>query len=167
MALVATACAPKPEAPAAATWADLDRAGKVRFMKERVLPAARQLFATYDPERYAAIDCTLCHGDRALEGDYRMPNPDLLPLAFGPDSGYSELKKRRPEIIAFMKQRLMPRMVELLGETPWSPDNPGGFGCWSCHSRGERIDPAALERKSSRAPPPPPAAPTAARRAAG
>jgi hypothetical protein len=116
-------------------WSQLDHRERMHVMKQRVLPLARTLFRELDAERYAHVDCTTCHGDRALDGDYSMPNPALLPLAFGPGSGYAELKRQHPQMIAFMKDKLSPGVGDVLGLSKWSDDNPEGFGCWSCHPR--------------------------------
>jgi len=121
------------------TWSQLDKVAKVRVMKDWVLPMGRDMFVGYNRDRYESFACTTCHGDRANRGEYAMPNPQLLPLGFGPDSGYAELVARRPELVAFMKTKLSPAMADVLGKSQWAEDNPDGFGCWSCHPKTDKI----------------------------
>ena len=121
------------------TWSQLGQNQRARLMRDWVLPTAGDLFRRFDGERYADFTCATCHGDRPAARDYAMPNPQLLPLAFGPGSGYDEVKRRKAELVAFMKDQLSPQMAELLGKQKWSESTPAGFGCWSCHPKTDKI----------------------------
>lgn len=118
-------------------WSQLERSERIRLMRDRIVPLGEALFTQLDAEKYDMVDCTTCHGDRALDAEYSMPNPDLIVLDFRPGSGYQKLVAEMPHVIDFMKNRLTPELATALGKEQWAEDNPGGFGCWSCHLKAE------------------------------
>jgi hypothetical protein len=112
-------------------WEDLGKAERKRAMKDVVLPRMAQVFKQLDAERYAKIDCTLCHGQRAKQSNFQMPNPDLPTLDFA-----NKLRKERAEkfqTTRFMFKHVVPEMLLALGVRPFDPKTGQGFGCQSCH----------------------------------
>ena len=61
-----------------------------------------------------------------------MPNPELPKLPKSPE-GFKELAEKKPEMMKFMGQTVKPTVAALLGQEPWEPQNPKGFGCIGCH----------------------------------
>lgn len=113
------------------TWPEMDRMQRVTLMKEAVLPRAAAIFQAWRPERYAHVDCTLCHGPDVVNGDFRMPT-DHLPrlsgtLLLGPE--FAE----HPDTTKLKLEVLVPEMSEALGLKKFSVVTRSGFGCYSCH----------------------------------
>ncbi|RMG94623.1 MAG: hypothetical protein D6705_15660 [Deltaproteobacteria bacterium] len=150
VALAAVACKPKAaeqtpaespasgEKKAAATepgapgvpWAEKTHQQKMEFMGIYVLPKMSALFKEHDAERFKDFKCQTCHGDDMESVDFHMPN-DLYPL---PTANTIEAAKEYdPEMTAFMMEKVVPTMVELLGVEPYDPATGKGFGCFSCH----------------------------------
>lgn len=141
---VIAACAggqAQPEAPAAEGagaaesssaekgWKDMDREEQLEFMGLVVLPEMKKLFAEYDAEGYAEFKCQTCHGEDMKEVDYKMPNGLYgLPKAGTIDAS----KDYDPEITAFMMEKVVPKMAELLGQKPVEE-----LSCFSCHDTEE------------------------------
>jgi hypothetical protein len=119
-----------------APWPEMDMAQRLQFMQQVVMPEMRARFQEYDPERYADFDCTTCHGESAAQVGFAMPNgltpldPDTFPLTESDDAQVAETAH-------FMEEEVVPAMADLLDATRWSPDNPDGFGCLSCHAHAE------------------------------
>jgi hypothetical protein len=104
----------------------LDRDQRMQFMKERVVPTMAPLFRAHDAKRYAAFDCTTCHGAASHSGldDFAMPNPGLPHLDV-PDRG------RFPKpAIEWMTTTIRPTMTKLLVDDT--------FDCLRCHVREVR-----------------------------
>jgi hypothetical protein len=99
-------------------WSKLDFEGKHSVMTFRVLPNMARTWRDFKKTSEPEMTCRTCHGANAEEVSYRMPNPSLPPID----------PKRPPPgpVAAFMKQTMVPRMVELLE----SPD----LGCNTCHT---------------------------------
>jgi hypothetical protein len=119
--------APTPEK----AWETLTRAEKKAVMKTRVLPHMQIVFQELDPVRYRKIDCTLCHGTRANQGQFAMPNPELPVLDFA-----NHLRKERAEnfrVTRFMFKHVAPETALALGVAPFDAATGQGFGCPSCH----------------------------------
>jgi hypothetical protein len=134
--LVVAACSSTPTAthePVATSelphvaFSKLDHGQRLQLMKERVMPTMRPLFVNHDPTKFAAFGCETCHGDGAKTEKFEMPNPKLPRLTF------SDMSKFDKRDIDWMKTEVWPTMVKLLDEPAFSPDNPTGFGCGSCH----------------------------------
>src|SRR4051795_2010695 len=100
-AVVAVACADTtasapPPATAAATgkvageqevaWAEMNKDQRIEYMKAVVVPRMKQAFTAFNPDRYAKMNCTPCHGDSAPDGSFKMPNPKLPVLPNSPDA---------------------------------------------------------------------------------
>ena len=152
--------APSPEAVAAGKkidWAKMDENAKKQYMKKTVLPMMKKLFVAFDKKHYSNMSCQTCHGEKASEKKFKMPNAELPKLPAPTDrAGFMALQQKKPEAAKFMGTQVKPTMAALLGKTEWSPTTPEGFGCYACHTQ----EPAAAA-----APPAPaggkPAAPAA------
>jgi hypothetical protein len=107
----------------------LDFDGRVKFMKEKVVPAMKTAFQKHDPKEFAEFNCKTCHGKEGKEKKFKMPNPDL------PELDFAALKagKQEPEMAKFMAEVVNPDMAKLLGAQPYSDKTPDGFGCLACH----------------------------------
>ncbi len=120
---------PDSEAQAAGTealaWKDMDRDQRMEFMGLTVLPEMKKLFQEADPEGYKDFKCQTCHGENMQEVDYKLPNglfalekPDPIPAS----------KEYDEEVTAFMMDKVVPRMAELMQMEPVKE-----FGCFNCH----------------------------------
>jgi hypothetical protein len=106
-----------------------------RYMNDVVMPAMTALFQAYDPERYANVTCATCHGENARRVHFHMPTSSLAPLpAFGTE-GWERMAAEHPRMMAFMAERMVPAMAQLLGQSPFDPQTGRGFGCMNCHTR--------------------------------
>jgi len=149
--------APSPEAVAAGkkiNWDKMDENAKKAYMKKTVLPTMKKLFVGFDKKHYSNMSCATCHGEKAAENKFKMPNPSLPKLPQPTDrAGFMAVQQKKPEAVKFMGSQVKPTMAALLGKTEWSPTAPEGFGCYNCHTKEE----------AAAAPPPPamgkPAAP--------
>jgi len=126
--------APAPAIPEKAKidWDKMSKAERKKYMKATVLPAAKKMFAAYDAKKYSKVTCATCHGPGATDGSFKMPNPELPKLPKSPE-GFKELAEKKPEMMKFMGQTVKPTVAALLGQEPWEPQNPKGFGCIGCH----------------------------------
>jgi len=131
--------AAKAEAPAAAPekakidWDKMTKVQRKQYMKEVVLPAAKKMFAGFDPKKYSKVTCATCHGaDGTGNGKFTMPNPELPKLPKSPE-GFKELAEKKPAMMKFMGETVKPQVAALLGLEQWTPQNPKGFGCIGCH----------------------------------
>jgi hypothetical protein len=112
----------------------LDHAGKIKLMKEHVVPEIGAEMTAFDPKRWPKVECKTCHGKSAEDGTFKMPNPDLPkldPSWFGPNPPAD----KKP-ILEFMEQKMKPDMAKILGDKEFDPAHPeaGGFGCLECHT---------------------------------
>lgn len=109
------------------TWTEMDFAQRKAHMRKEILPRAATLFGNWRPERFAEVDCTLCHAP----GNFEMPTDDLPRLSgtllLGPEFA------QHPETTRLKLDRLVPMMAEALGLKPFSIVTRTGFGCYSCH----------------------------------
>ena len=135
-ALFFAGCYPKTVGPVGPrgnplTWAEMDRAQRKKHMKTEVLPVAAEIFGDWRPEKYAKVDCGLCHGAGAKTKNFEMPT-DHLPrlsgkLLLGPEF------KEHPDTTRLKLKRLVPEMSEALGLKTFRLVTRRGFGCYSCH----------------------------------
>lgn len=120
------------ELEAQESWAEMDRAARLVFMQDVVMPEMGAMFFEFDSDRFADASCALCHGRDMEVVDYRMPNgvtpldPAEIPAMFESDDRMAE----------FMTERVWPRMTELLSALPYDPQTHQGFGCLGCHEDG-------------------------------
>lgn len=114
--------------PAPATWAEATTPKqKGAFMKAHVVPRMGELFKAFDGEQYAEFGCASCHGT-----DFKMPKEHLPSLTFS--NGKLTAFEEHPAVAKFMAERVLPSMVEILGQQPYDPKTNQGFGCNGCHS---------------------------------
>jgi hypothetical protein len=135
-ALVLWGCYPKRVGPPGPdgkplTWAEMNRNQRKALMSREVVPRAGAVFRAWRPERFAQIDCTLCHGSGAIDGNFAMPT-DHLPrlsgeLLLGPEFA------AHPDTTQLKLDRLVPEMADTLGLKKFSLVTRRGFGCYSCH----------------------------------
>ncbi|MDX2019024.1 MAG: hypothetical protein SF187_02190 [Deltaproteobacteria bacterium] len=108
-------------------WDDMSHEERMEVMKAEVMPRAKELFAALDPAEYADADCTLCHGAGAKEGKFAMPSSE-------PPSFKMTMFEDKPEISAFMKDKLVPLLAHATGKQPFDPaTGEGDVKCVSCH----------------------------------
>lgn len=113
-------------------WADMDRAGRKRFMGVTVFPAMKKLFQDHNAGEYQGFKCQTCHGD-----DWTKPEVDFkMPMVAFPLSADDPIKTGRDydaKVTAFMVDAVMPTMADLLGKKYDKTTGKGEFGCLSCH----------------------------------
>ncbi len=129
-------CYPKPVGPVGPdgvrlTWAEMNFAQREAHMDEAVLPQVAVLFREWRPDRFAEVDCRLCHRRGLGKGEIQMPTPDLPRLSgellLGPELA------AHPETTRLKLDRLVPMMSAALGVKSFSIVTRRGFGCYSCH----------------------------------
>jgi cytochrome c553 len=109
------------------TWAETtSKDQKVAFMKTHVVPAMAEVFAQ-GPEGDEPVTCKTCHGP-----NYQEPKDFLPKLQF--EGGKFTAEATMPEVVSFMKSRVVPAMAAALGEQPYDPATHQGFGCSGCHT---------------------------------
>jgi hypothetical protein len=136
LALVLWSCYPKPVGSVGAggkklTWSQMDKDQRKVHMRQAVLPRAAAIFEQWRPDRYASVDCSLCHGQGALADIFDMPT-DHLPrlsgeLLLGPEF------EKHPDTTRLKLDRLVPEISDALGVKSFSLITRRGFGCYSCH----------------------------------
>jgi hypothetical protein len=135
-ALVIYGCYPKRVGPSGPdgkqlTWKKMNVEQRKAHMKNVVMPRAAAVFRTWRPERYARVDCNLCHGLGAETGIFDMPTAHLPRLSgellLGPEF------KKHPDTTKLKLEQLVPAMAESLGIKKFSVITRTGFGCYSCH----------------------------------
>jgi hypothetical protein len=119
-------------------WKNMKFAERKKYMKSTVLPEMQKLFADFDAKKYKKITCETCHGTKAVDTKFKMPNPQLPKLPQPTDrAGFMALQQKKPEVAKFMGTKVKPTMASLLGMQEWTPANPDGFGCYGCHTKEE------------------------------
>jgi hypothetical protein len=117
------------EAPAK-PWTDMNHEERLQLMKTKVLPAMKAKFQAFNAEEFADFGCDTCHGSGVKQGKFDMPNPELptltMELVQNPDAEHKPW-------VDFMAQEVKPGMATLLGLPEWTPENPAGLGCATCH----------------------------------
>jgi len=129
-------CYPKPVGPigpkgSRLTWVEMNLEQRQLHMRTEILPRAAAIFRTWRPERYAEIDCTLCHGPGVDDGNFKMPTVYLPKLSgealLGPEF------KKHPDTTRLKLNRLVPEIAAALGLKSFNIITRRGFGCYSCH----------------------------------
>jgi hypothetical protein len=127
-----------PGAAKKADWEHMTFDQRKKLMKVSVLPELKKAFQAYDPKKYKKFTCATCHGDGATDGKFKMPNAGLPKLPTpGDGAAMKAVQQKKPEAIKFMQSVVMPKTAGLIGVAEWSPQNPKGFGCYSCHTAGQ------------------------------
>ena len=141
-------------------WSKMDENAKKKYMKSTVLPEMKKLFVAVDKKHYSNMSCQTCHGEKAVENKFKMPNPTLPKLPQPTDrAGFMALQQKKPDIVKFMGTQVKPTMAALLGKKEWEPTNPEGFGCYGCHTQEGGAAPAPAAAPAPGAKPGAPAAP--------
>jgi len=135
-ALLVFGCYPKRVGPVGydgqrMTWPEMDKAERKIHMKDVVMPRAAAVFRDWRPEKYATVNCTLCHGDGVKADNFHMPTAHLPRLSgellLGPEFA------KYPDTTRLKLDRLVPEMADALGVKSFSVITRRGFGCYSCH----------------------------------
>lgn len=138
-AVLLAACgssAPKAAPPAPTAWKDMNADQREQYMKDVVMPRAREVFTAFDA-KYADMDCKTCHGRGADDGHFEMPNPDMRPLPSTPDAFMALIAKDAEvqRFTPFMVEKVEPMMGELLQMTVFDPrTETGELSCSTCHT---------------------------------
>jgi hypothetical protein len=121
-------------AAAAVPFDQLDHAGKIKLMKEHVVPEVGAEMTAFDPKKWPKVECKTCHGKSAEDGTFKMPNPDLPKLDMAWFGANPPADKK--DILEFMEKKMKPDMARILGQKEFDPAHPeaGGFGCLECHT---------------------------------
>jgi hypothetical protein len=121
--------------PPTVAWADMTKEQKGKFMKKVVMPKMQPLFAAFDPDDFKEIKCSTCHGKDPKAAGFKMPTADLPELP-ATHEGFVELAQKKPKVMGFMRDQVLPTMADLLGQKRFDPAKPqeGGFGCMKCHT---------------------------------
>jgi len=113
------------------TWAEMAIDQRRAHMASEVLPLAEDIFGSWRPDRFANVDCGLCHGPGFTDGQFQMPTSYLPRLSgqllLGPEF------EKYPETTRLKLEQLVPRMAAALGKKSFSIITRRGFGCYSCH----------------------------------
>lgn len=116
-------------------WAAMNETDRQEHMKNVVAPRMAAVFQSFNAEAYADADCTLCHGQRALDGEFDMPNPDLPQLT--KSNGIEDELQANPEVGQFMLNKVVPEMAAAVGVPPYDPATGQGLGCFVCHTSSD------------------------------
>jgi hypothetical protein len=118
---------------AAVPWAQQDHKQRLDTMGLVVFPRMKKAFQAHDSDEFGGFRCQTCHGDNfdSPEINFRMPNPELPPLAA--DDPYGAAMSYDPDTATFMAKQVLPAMIEMLGEKPYDPATGEGLRCFSCH----------------------------------
>src|SRR5260221_5423595 len=127
--------APNPSAAKRVDWENMSFAERKKLMKTSVYPELKKAFQSFDPRKFKTFTCETCHGEGATDGKFKMPNPALPKLPTpGDHAAMTVLQQLRPEFFEFMEKVVKPKVAELTGNPEWSPQNPKGVGCYTCHT---------------------------------
>jgi hypothetical protein len=140
LVLVLAACggsgAKPADPPAPRAWKDMSTDQRKEYMKEVVMPRAKEVFTAFDPG-YADMDCKTCHGRGDDDGTYEMPSAELRPLPNTPEAFMALVEKDADvkRFTPFMVEKVEPMMGELLQMTVFDPKTETGeLSCETCHT---------------------------------
>lgn len=121
---------PEAAAPVATPkWGGMNHEQKREYMKTAVMPKMAAEFKAFDADEFGQMNCATCHGVKAKEGKFEMPNAALPKLS--PDGKWAKLDQKA---VAFMKTKVVPDMATLIDAKPYDPATQKGFGCFGCHT---------------------------------
>lgn len=106
-------------------WDSMSESDQEMYMVSTVLPIHAEMFREYDAERYAAFECTTCHGDDAEAEHYEMPSRFLPPLPAEGTAAWTQAQARNPRAWTFMTDHVMPTIRTQIGESEMT--------CFTCH----------------------------------
>lgn len=124
-------------------WAELTPAQKALHMNDVVMPRMTALFQAQDAEKYAKVECGLCHRTGAVTGNFSMPDPGLPEF-----ESYAAIERDTPRVIAFM-ERVEKEMAHALGVPVYDPVTHKGLKCTTCHVVGKKASVAETEVEAS------------------
>jgi hypothetical protein len=119
----------------------MDHDARRAHMVQHVLPRTRELFTSWNAERFDDLSCGTCHGEGARERNFAMPNTSLITLYPTGTIGQQEVLAQYTEACTFMYSRLVPSMQTMLGASEYDAATHTGFSCFSCHPRAGDDDP--------------------------
>jgi hypothetical protein len=136
-------------------WEKMNENARKKYMKTTVLPEMKKLFVGFN-KKYKDMSCATCHGEKASETKFKMPNPELPKLPGPTDrAGFMALQQKKPDATKFMGTQVKPAIAALLNIDEWSPTNTKGFGCYGCHTQSAApAAPAAAPAAPAPAPKP-------------
>jgi hypothetical protein len=105
-------------------WKSLSRTDKKDYMRDTVMPRMEELFGKFDVNKYGHVKCTLCHGNGARTGTYKMPDAKI-PKIPKDAAGLAKLDKKMPAMMKFMRETISPEMARLIGAKK--------YDCEGCH----------------------------------
>ena len=116
-------------------WEHMSFDERKKLMKTSVFPELKKAFQVFDPKKYKTFTCATCHGEGATNGKFKMPNAALPKLPTPGDRvAMTALQQKKPEAFKFMETVVKPKVSELIGVPGWTPQNPKGVGCYTCHT---------------------------------
>ncbi|HVJ92081.1 MAG TPA: hypothetical protein VM580_19910 [Labilithrix sp.] len=119
---------PGESAPQASHFDSLSKDKKLEIMASKVVPSVGKLFKEHNKAKFEKFGCATCHGPEKKDPRQFLPK---LALSNG---GFEQLSKAKPEMMAFMAEKVVPAMAAALGEQPYDPATKKGFGCGGCHT---------------------------------
>jgi hypothetical protein len=126
---------PNPGVAKKVDWEHMSFDERKKLMKMSVFPELKKAFQAFNSKRYKTFTCATCHGDGATDGKFKMPNAALPKLPTpGDHAAMTALQQKKPEAFKFMETAVKPKVSELIGVPGWTPQNPKGVGCYTCHT---------------------------------
>ena len=122
--------------PPPQSWDSMSAEEREWYMIGVFLPIEAESFTQYaqssgQGDRFSQFECENCHSDDGRENHFAMPSRSLMALP-APGSPQWEQMSHGPAY-AFMHDVVVPECATMLGEQPYSPEHPDGFGCFNCH----------------------------------
>jgi type IV secretory pathway VirB10-like protein len=128
--------------PPQVAWKDMNKEQRGKYMFVVVLPRMREVFRSYNGEKYAAIGCPTCHGKEARARKFEMPNPEIMQLP-ATQEDWGKVMQEKPDMLKFMNQQVKPEMARLLGVPEYNPQSsqpqPDALGCSTCHTSKKQV----------------------------
>jgi hypothetical protein len=116
-------------------WKQMNYTEKEWYMIGKVHPIMRQVFQTFDHDRYDGMkfECAPCHEPNFAVTKYKMPNPKLSPVPAVGSPDWKAMENAR--IVKFMQARVTPVMAQLLGHDPNDASLGDKVTCYACHPK--------------------------------